>query len=209
MIIYKLLYFIPLLFFFCVEPNSNISSQFPVEPLNSFLPASAGIYWVYEEDYTDADTHSVRLDTTFITGTEVKNGEQWYLLENRNCFATNILSDRFMLKKDSVFSRQYNWNIPVTALIFPKPGKDITQYNMLTGGDTDIKFKAVFSDRTVFTRLGKYKGYAYYYHEGPEETITYKIVPGIGIVEKRQEGRSFTGQREYLWKCSLVDIHIP
>ena len=199
----KIIGFILVLFFLLSCKEKQIVESENNANVNSFFPAKIGNYWIYLDSVTVNNVLEVSKDTVTIVDTEIADNQKWWKLNN-SCSALHPIGKDFLIRNDSVFSKQPCWGgVFFPGLAFPPVTNGVINFSRPSGCDTRLGVQATFVDREYNEFNISSQNYILYEENVGLGTNTSKFIQGIGVVKYVNEG-TVTGSDPFKIVSTLI-----
>ena len=194
-----------LLSFICISCNEKqIVENENNSGVNSFFPAKIGNYWIYVDSVTINNVLEVSRDTIIIIGTENVDNQKWWKL-NHSCIAIQPIGEEFLIRNDSVFSKQPCWGgVFFPGLAFIPITSGVKNFVRPHGCDAGISVQATFIEEEYNEFSITSKNYILYEENIGLETNVSKFIQGIGVVKTLKQG-TITGSGPFKIISTLIE----
>lgn len=145
------------------------------------IPTAIGNTWFYVDSvWWTEESLEVANDTAQIVDTVSLEGEIWWQLNG----GLPSLDGQFMVRNDSVFSRQIRWNgQPFPSLEYIPPPDTLVEY-LIFRGDMVTTRSAVISSEPIRLAVGLFDSTGIYTYRFAGFQVHTIIAPGYGILRR-------------------------
>ena len=169
----------------CTEDDTRVVSEpGPPEFPYSLIPLAVGNSWTYIDSLLSDSASSAETYTIAIESARVDSDRVWWQFRDSRIPTYYIME--LTVRNDSIFSLQYNEDVPVVSLEYiPPPDVDTLHFFSLFGGDVTQE-KAVYrlaGDCAV--PAGTFDSCVVYYWVDSALDFTEILKPSIGLIKRQ------------------------
>lgn len=172
---------------------------------NGLIPTATGNYWIYADSIWQNNEIRISHDTISIKGVELIGDQPWWHLSKIG-FAAATLGDRFLIRKDTIYSMEYSPGGSSASLEFIPPQDTAVTFITLLGGDVLYPRTVYRLSDPVVIPVGSFDSCAIYIHDQGDLVEKYILCPGAGILYRSVQ---FDGYgNPFIHTATLIDYHI-